>query len=300
MNVIVPIEITPARLFSSTAAEPGPGEVAWSASTAYVVGDQCYSPTTHRRFQAAVAHTNRNPDTDAVFPAAWGDIGPTNKWAAFDNVRSTQTVAEDTLTMVIKPGFFNSLYLGGLLGARLAVTVRSAPAGPVIYSYDKALDSSRPGDWGQYYFGGFRPQTDFVAFNIEPYNAAEVTITITGVGPVKVGVVALGNLRLLGQSQYGAQSKINSFSRITTDDFGNTKFSRRRSARDISATAWLKLVDAPGVEDALDDLRDVPAVWIATDLPLYKGLRTFGIGSGGISYDHPNDCFLTIDVKGIT
>lgn len=40
MRVIPPLEITAARLTSSTAPEPGVGEVAYSASTPYVIGQQ--------------------------------------------------------------------------------------------------------------------------------------------------------------------------------------------------------------------------------------------------------------------
>lgn len=42
MNVIPPITISDARLTSSTAAEPGPGETAWSATTLYAEGQQVY------------------------------------------------------------------------------------------------------------------------------------------------------------------------------------------------------------------------------------------------------------------
>lgn len=299
MRVLVPIEITEARLVSSTAVEPGPGEFAWDSTKAYAVNDQCYSPVTHRRYQAAVAHTNRNPATDTVFPAAWADIGPTNRWAALDNDTSTQTVATGSLTIVLKPGFFTSIALFGLAGAHLSITVQETEGGTVIYSYSAPLDASRPGNWWQYYFGGFKPQTDFVASGIEPYFGAVATITITGPSQVKVGVIALGTIRALGETQFGAKSRRRNYTRIVTDTFGNTTIRRGRSGRDLSITAWLKLADAPAIEDALEELDGVPCVWFASELPLYRGLRTFGTGNGEISYDHPKDCLLTLDVMGL-
>lgn len=300
MKVLVPIEITAARLISSTVAEPATGEVVWSATPNYPAGTVVISTTTHRRYKAAVANQNRNPVTDTVTPAVWVDDGPTTRWAPFDNVVSTAATAEGTMTIVLKPGFFTSIALFGLQGGNLKITVQSSTGGPVIYSYDRPLNLKTSAGWFDYYFGGVKPQTDFVADGIEPYNGAVLTITITGPGTVKLGTVAIGRLRKLGETQYGAKSKLMDYSRITTDEYGQTKIVRRRMARDISATMWVDLIDAPSVEDTLDDLRGVPAAWIATDLPLYKGLRTFGLGSGQVSYDHPTACFLTLEIKGLT
>ena len=48
-KIIKPTVITDALLTSSTVAEPGAGEVAWNAATAYAVKDIVYRPN-HKRY----------------------------------------------------------------------------------------------------------------------------------------------------------------------------------------------------------------------------------------------------------
>ncbi|HEU0282956.1 MAG TPA: hypothetical protein VFQ99_04170 [Gallionella sp.] len=300
LSVLVPIAITDAMFTSSTAPEND--YPVWVAGS-YAVGYRCISTVTHRIYESLIASNTKDP-TDILnrtgTTPAWLDIGATNKWACLDGLVSTPTKLASPLTMVFTPGFFNALCLFGLDAENLAITVKDAPGGNVIYSDSGALESSAPGDWYEYFFDPFKPQTDFVASEIPPYNNAEVTITLTSAtADVACGMLQMGDLRPLGETQYGAKAKPKTFSYIKINDFGENEIVRRKKAKDMTLSAWLKLEEANSVLETVGDMLDIPCMWIGTDLPEYTGLRVFGLGSGEVSYDHPQDCLLTVDVKGL-
>jgi hypothetical protein len=302
LSILAPIPITDAMFISSTAPETD--YTAYNAATTYAIGDRCISTVTHRIYESLRA-TNINHDPTVATNLAgtapwWLDVGPTNKWAMIDGEVSTQTSIASPLTVVIRPGHFNSMFLAGLDSETLAITVKDAPGGNVIYSYSGSLENSAPGDYYEYYFDPFKPQTDFLVSGIDPYSAAEITLTLTkGSGNVLSGILAMGDLRPLGQTQYGAKAKPKSYSYIKIDDFGNNVIKRRKKAKDISATAWVALSEANAVLDTITELLDVPCVLIGTDLPEYSGLRGFGLVSGEMSYDYPQDCLLSITLQGM-
>lgn len=302
LSVMVPVAITTAAITTSTVPETDYS--AWANGTTYASGAFCISLATHRVYQSQVAGNIGHDPTDINNRAGpivyWTDYAPTNQRAMFDGEVSTQTSGTSPMTVVLRPGAFDAIYLAGLDADTITITVKDAPAGNVIYSYSGSLERSTPGDYDEYFFDGFNPQTDFIASGIDQYNNAQIAVTLTkGSGLVKCGVLAVGSLRGLGSTQYGAKAKPKTYSYIKTDDFGNTKIVRRKATTDISASAWLALSEANTVLATIRDLLDVPAVWIGSDLPEYGGLRCFGLGSGEISYDHPQDCMLSLTVQGL-
>src|SRR3990170_7159070 len=123
MNVIPPLTITDARLISSTVSEPDAGspstEPVYNAGTTYGLGDIAISTTTHLKYESLAAGNIGNALTDTT---KWLELGPTNKWAMFDLLRSTATSAAASLSVVIAPGTrIDSLALLGLVGDTVTV-----------------------------------------------------------------------------------------------------------------------------------------------------------------------------------
>jgi hypothetical protein len=302
LSVLAPFAVDDLMLSSSTAPEND--YPAWASTTAYAVGDYCISTTTHRVYQCMVANTGKDPtdlkNQDGTTTVYWLDFGPTNRWAMFDNEVNTQTIVPSPLTVVLEVGSFTAFYLAGLDASQIDVSIKDAPGGNVIYSYSGQLEGSQPADYDEYFFDRFKPQTDFIASGIEQYTSGELTITLSSPsGNVKCGVLAVGDLRALGQTQYGAKAKPKTYSYIKTDDFGRTAIKRRKAAKDMTATAFLDLSEANTVTDLIQGLLDVPAVWVGSDLPEYGFLRVFGLGSGEISADGPTYCQLSLSVQGM-
>lgn len=302
LSVLKPVSIIDAMLISSTAPETD--YTAWSAATTYALAQRCISVTTHRIYESAQGgNLNRDPtninNRVGTTTLWWIDAGPTNKWAMFDSVVSTQTIIASPLTVVLRPRFFNSLYLGGLDAENVAITIKDAPLGTVIYSYSGALENSLPGDYYEYLFSPFNPQADLLLSGLPPYNNAEITITLTKAsGNVKCGIAALGDLFPLGTAEFGIKAKPKTYSYIKLNDYGDQEIKRRASAKDMSLTATCLLAEANGIIDVVTSLLDVPCVWAANDIAEYSGARAFGLGSIEITYSNAVQCEVSINVQG--
>lgn len=301
LSVLVPIEINSANLTSSTVPEND--YPVWSAGTTYAAGDFCINTTTHRVYESqAAGNLNKDPtslNNQVGAVVWWTDFGPTNRYAMFDGEVNTQTTADTSLTVVIHPGGFNAFWVGALDADSFSLVVKDAPGGNVILSQSGDLEGSAPGDYDEYFFDDFAPQTDFIISNIDQYVDAELSFTISKTsGLVKCGVLTLGSMKRLGKTQRGAKAKPRTFSYIDTDKFGKTKIVRRKKTTDMTASAVVGLADARIAQAVLTEVLDVPALIVAAEGIDYSGLRNFGLISGEISYDSPQECLMTINVLG--
>lgn len=300
LSVIVPIQITDANLVSSTVPETD--HPVWLASSTYGIGDRVI--LAHRIYECMRAgNVGKDPrsEINRASPTPWWqDMAPTNRYAAFDNEVSTTTVATGSMTMVIRPGAFSAVFLAGIDAEQLTITIRDSVGGAVIYNHVDSLEGSAPADYLEYYYDRFKPASDFIVTGLDPYNASEITITLSrSSGEVKCGVLALGDQRPLGLTQYGATAEPKSYSYIKTDEFGKTTIRKRKAAKDMTASAIVPLEEANSVLEVLTETMGVPCVWIGTDIPEYAGLRVFGLGNGKLSYDEYLQANLSLTVKGL-
>lgn len=297
MKVIQPIDVLDAVLISSTAPETD--YTAWAAGTAYSVGDRVIRTSTHRIYQRLVAGTTATaPELDQT---NWLDLAPTNRWAMFDGEISTQTAISSPLTVVLKPGLVNGLALFGLVGNSLAITVRDGLAGPVVYSRTIGLDGTIVADWYQYFFEPFVQRADVVLTDLPPYGDAHITIAITGGGTVKCGIVAVGTVYTLGDTQQGAGVSIVDYSRKETDAFGVTSFVRRAYSKRMSAKLLLPNAQLNKTQRVLADLRASPAAWVGTDAAGYEPLTVYGFYKDfSIDIAYPQLSYCSLEIEGLT
>ncbi|MDD2742322.1 MAG: hypothetical protein PHV02_08615 [Rhodocyclaceae bacterium] len=305
MQVLVPIPITDAMLSSSTIAEPAAGETAWVSAGTYALKDKRIRSTTRRVYECVQAHTGRTalPEVDSAY---WLDTGPTQKWAPFDSLISTQASDATSITYVLRPGFFNALTCYGLDGATLAISIKDAPGGAVIHTQTIDL-TTPPLDWYDWAFGHIQPLDKALVQGITPYPDAELTLTLsaaTGV-TVKAGIIAVGDLRSIagdgewGGTQYGATAEPITYSYIKRNDDGTTQIVRRHAATDLSVNVVLPREYADAAVATVQSVLDVPAAWIATDASGYAALNVFGLGSGSMQYDSFQLATFSIKVKGL-
>lgn len=296
MKVIKPVTITSSNLVSTTAAET---YSAWNGATAYTAGDIVLRTTTQRLYERLISGTTATePENDTT---NWLDIAPSNKWAMFDNYVSTQTAATSPLTVVIKPGLVNGLALFGLVGTSLTVTVRDGLAGPVVYTTTISLEDSVVSDWYQYFFEPFTQLAEVVLTDLPPYGDAHITVSVTGSGTVKCGILAVGTTYAVGETQAGASVSITDYSRKVTDEFGTTTFVRRAYSRKMSATTWIASASMNKVMQVLADLRALPCVWIGTTVEGLEPLTVFGFYKDfSIDVAYPTTSFCSMEIEGLT
>jgi hypothetical protein len=301
VSVLVPIEVDGKVLISSTAVET---YSAYAAAKTYAKGDRCLSPTTNRIYESLQGNNAGHDPSDATNLTGstpwWFDFGPSNRMAMFDTDVSTTTVAQSPFTVVLRPGFFKDIYLS-LDADEVDLVVRDAPGGSVIHASHEILEGSQPGDYDEYFFGRFEPRYDFIAQDIEPYNAAEITLTLTSAsGTVNCAVMDVGDLVELGRTLVGAKVTPKTFSYIEQDKFGGAKIVRRGAANDLSISGILDRSEAPMVHRKLMSVLDKPCLVAASTGVDYSPLRNFGLISGGIEYPNiPDKCNLNINVQGL-
>ena len=305
---LVPITVTDAMITSSTIAEPAAGEAVWNAATAYAVDDEVIRTSTHRIYTCVVAGTDATPPEESIYKTVprWVDTRPTDKWAAFDGMTSTQSTIATPMTYVIRPGMINAIAAYGLDGATLSISVKDAPAGTVVYS--DTIDLIEPPlDYYDYYFGQIKTLTKVLIKDLVPYADPEITLSITAAGgvTVKAGMIAMGDLRTLvtsgnwGGTESGAKARPITYSYIKTDDFGNTTIVRRSKATDLEITVQLPNSDTDTALATIQEILDIPVACIASDAAGFTGLNTFGLVSGDVSYHGPAHSTIQISVKGL-
>ena len=306
-SILAPITITAAMITSTNVTPEDPNPV-WGSNN-YAIGDRVYKAATHRVYEAAQVMTSGAPKDPALpanqFNAAgeitfWIEVGPTNLYAMFDGLVSTKTRRATNITITLKPGYFNGFALFGLEAEHIVVTVKDAPGGTVIYSIDEALEGSAPADYYEYFFDRFKPLRQFIATGIDPYNNAEITLTLTSSSSeVAVGMFALGDLRPVGVPLSGVSVEPIDYSSVITNEFGETEVRKRNNATGMAISAKMDIEDANTVLDTIKEVLGTPVVVIGSQVTMYEALTVFGLVSARQTYDDYGEPVVNITVKGL-
>jgi hypothetical protein len=303
MKVIKPVSITDAMLASSTVAEPAAGETLWSAATAYVAGNQAIRTTTHRVYECLVDHTNAVPeDNTAGTTPKWLDIGPTDRWAMFDNVVGTVTSGASPLAVVLQPGGISGIALLELVGREATVTVKDAPGGAVVYDRTIDLDGTIVESFYAWFFAPFEQRTDVVLADLPgQFTQCELTIAITATsGDASCGVCKPGNVIDIGRTQAGARVGIIDFSRKDRDAFGKTIVVERAFSKRASFDVVTDKAGFNRIFRALASLRATPAIYIGTEGPGYEPLLVYGFFRDfSIDVAYLSHHLCSLEVEGI-
>jgi hypothetical protein len=295
MKVIKPVALSDALFVSSTAPEAD--YAVYVPATNYAVGNRViYNHVVYESVQ-----TPNTGNTPGLFPLFWAVVSPTNRWAMFDSEVSTQTALASPLTVVIKPGYVNSLALFGLEGTQLAVTMRDGAAGPVVYSKTVSLDGTIIADWYQYFYEPSVQKGEAVLTDLPPYADGHITVSITGGGTVKCGTLLVGTVYPLGDTQYGAQAGILDFSRKDTNaTTGVTTFTKRKFSKRMSASMMLDNGQLNKVQRVLADLRATPCAYIGTDFEGYEPLTIFGFYRDfSLDIAYPTTSLFSLEIEGL-
>jgi len=281
MIVIPPIPITTSNLVSSTVAEPSPGETAWNSATSYTVGQVVIRTTTHRKYECQIAGVDAGlPEST---PTRWLDVGPTNKWAMFDQNRNLQTVATTTMTIEVTPGKrINSIAVLGVQAKTVTVTMKVGSTvvyGPVVKNMNGRITSS----WSEYFFGAFDYVPSLLITDLPPYSGATIVVTLNNTSgqEVKCSGLVIGNKIFLGNVQYNASSDSLNFSKIERDEFGNSLLIPRRTVPKTNQTLWVDKENVNTLRSVRTTLNAIPALWSGLDEdydnPYFESILIYGI-----------------------
>ncbi len=290
MKVIRPNTIGDAQLVSCTIPETD--HAAWSSGTTYALGDKVIKA--HERWESLQAsNTNHDPESS---PTWWSELGPTNRWAMFDEKVWTISSAADTFSVTVAPGRCDALAMVNVVAS--TVDVEMVVDSEVVYSRTVSMvDEVSITDWYQYFFEPIKPHNYLLLTDLPIYGDAEITVTLTASpGTPSVGVLVFGMQSDLGGTAPSPTMGINDFSVKSTDDFGNTTLVRRAYSKRLATRLIFNNTELDRVYDVLTSLRAAPVIWIGSDryssMVIYGFYRDFEVD---IAYAQISYCTLNIE-----
>lgn len=294
MKIVRPVTITDAILTSSDVPETD--YAAWSAATAYTIGDRVIRTTTHRIYERLVSGTTATePENDTT---NWLDIGPTNRWAMFDATISTATSQSTSIEVVLTPGRIGAIALLDVSATNVTVEMETVADG-VIYSETVAMSErdAPVSSWYTYFFTGFEERATLVLTDLPIAGSATVTVTIDGgTGTASIGTLVVGMVSEIGGVEYGVRAGIQDYSRKDTDSFGRTTFVQRSFAKTFEGRLFVESSAMDALYRFLAGIRATPVLWIGADdietLTLFGFYRDFSID---VAYPTVSYCSLTIE-----
>lgn len=255
MQVLAPIAITDASLVASSVSETD--HAAWSNSLSYGKGARVILAATHRIYESAVDGNAGNDP--AGTSGKWLDIGPTNRWAMFDQALGSTTTAQGSITVTIT---------GAAIGAIALLDVDGATVRVQTASYDRTV----PVGAGATTFLDLPPAT------------TRASVTITGAGTVSVGTLLAGKVVGLGITEAGAGAGITDYSRKEVDDFGAVTIVERAWAKRMTAKTLINTTAIDAVFGRLAAVRATPVLWMGSkgldSLTIYGFFKDFSIEVG--------------------
>jgi hypothetical protein len=304
MRVIKPINVTPAKLTATSIPEPDTarGEVQWTAGT-YTTGTRRILTSTHLVYQVvADPSTNDAPDVGAAKAVpTWAVVGPTNRYAMFDDVNDTQSVSGSPLNIEITPSqVVNGLAMFNVSGASTINVKQVDPVAGIVYDRDVVMtDNSTIVDYYSYCFEPMINRTEFVLLDLQPYGQSKVVVSATG-GEIAVGTLTMGTQIDLGVALYGTTLQLLDFSRKERNEFGSFVVVPRRTAKLVDFDVSVPKGRVGFVFNQLQALTTVPAVWVGTDENDDSTLVYGYYRDSQINISGPVYCSATIQVEGLT
>lgn len=289
----------------------------WSSGSTYSLGDivsvgtytgsntVSISDTTTGTYKSLTnSNTNNNPTTSL---SNWVRIGPTNQFAMFDTVVSSQSSATTEFTICIKTSGLDSIAVLNVEGASVSVAVSDASLSSqyisnVIWQETKYLTGGQSYDWYSYFF--YDPDTRLtqaVYTDIPAVTSNIITIRVKGTGTVKAGILVEGLLKNIGETQYGVTAGIIDYSKKETDEFGNTRITVRNYSKRMNAKVHLTNPNVNRVQRLLYSIRSSPVLWIGSeDTSFEEPLVIYGYyKSFDTEIAYPTHSLCNLEIEGL-
>lgn len=293
MKLIRPNIIDEAVLVSSSVAETD--YPAWSLATSYSLAARVVKG--HRIFES-VQDSNINHDPLTADMGWWVDIGPTNRWAMFDEKVGTLTTVPTSLSVVMQPGRVDAIAL--LQVEASTVTVMMHLGSEEVYSRTLSMiDDSKVTDWFGYFFETIRPKDYVLLTDLPIYGEATITIALSKPsGDVSCGMCIVGRQSDIGGALSSPSLGINDYSKKTIDDFGNTTLVERSFSKRMSVKLTIDNTEVDRVHTVLSSVRSVPVVWIGS--AQYSSMLVFGFFRDfEIDIAYVNFSYCTLNIEGM-
>lgn len=274
---------------------------AYSGAATYGLLHVVTDTVNHLLYTSIVTGNVGNLLTDTT---KWRLSGSTNKFAMFDHLRDTGTVAQDSLTVVLTPGKrINSLALLKMVGVQ-RVVITMVTGTDTVYTKTIDLPSRSVSSWLSWLFGEVKNNKNVVLFDLPLYTNGVTTITLTGNGEFSCGACVIGKYIYCGDIEYGAVSDASNYSTVTRNFDGsvNVMTQRRNAPKNIN-TLWIPKRILDDVFDMRAENGGTPLLWVGIDQvddKYFRPLVVLGFFTNfPISLDYPNDVKASVTIEEI-
>lgn len=288
----------------------------WNSGSSYLTGDIVKVTATHRLYEAQTGNTNKYPPDN--LNVEWVDIGATNRWRAFDESVSVQTLADDATGITYEfnvNSLMTSVSLFNLVAGNVAVTVIPLGAGDwddttptddpdyvppvdIVTQSEDLLNRALFVDWFEYFFAESEAKSEILFTGLPGYSGATMTIEITGAAECAVGEIVAGKAENIGDVAWGGRISTLDFSRVDEDVFGNVTILRRGSAKRVEFPVMWPSADTRRIDRVLENIRSTPAVFAATQCETTYGFFVYGFyQTYDINVAGPALSYATIEVR---
>lgn len=311
MKLVVPNAID---LVSSSVPENE--YAAWSASTAYSAGDRCIYE--HYIYECVTAHMGKKPDENSnSISGVWRLVGATNRWAMFDDVVSTQTVAPsgaDALVVTVAFDYADCVGLMNINGEKVKFEVFDAGEAEPYYTREFNLVQETT-NFRDFFYSPIERVSDITytfsdVANTDipigvPGSTIRVTLTLAG-GGASVGHMVVGLARAVGQTKIDATAGTKTYSKRIEDEYGNVTIIPRRVVKKVSCMVYVDAAYSDIIAKLMSKIDIKPALFLADNRDTFEGgyemLVIYGTKTDhefSISPEGPNVDMLSISIEGV-
>lgn len=300
MNVIKPTPLADSNFTYSDVLEPDTGEVLWVAGANYTLSTEVIRPTTHRKYKNILAGIDAGLPENT--PLRWVESGVTNKWAAIDLLRNTQSMRANVLTMKFTlTEFVDSAGIIGLVGQSFNIKVVSR--GVQVYDYSQSLYKRAARTWYNWFFGQLQQIESAVRLDLPIYANPEITLTIYNEGGIaKCGGIVLGRKVYIGNIEYGSSGDDLNFSKFDRAFDGTSLLLQRRSVPTVDGGLSVAKANVDIIRNLKKTLNAVPTIWTGMEDEniddYFELFLIYGIYKKfSINAEHPTHAKITLQLE---
>lgn len=244
--------------------------------------------------------------TTGVYPpndaAKWEPLGAENKGKMFDDYLNTQTQNSDDIEVTLNANGADAIGFFGIYGTK--VTLKLIRSAVTIKEETIDLRTLIPeSGWYAWYFNQYEYGISQVIWEFPRYiSGATLEITITArSGTAACGIMALGNVRSLAITQYGAKIGIADYSKKDTNDFGFTYLYQGEYADTADISMRLPNTQIDFVKCQLADIRGAPAIFDCNNPGIsYQSFMIYGYGENfDIIVPGPIRSTCNLEIQGL-
>lgn len=297
-TVIVPKTIDDTNFVSSTLAETDHPE--WDDEITYALGDRVILTTGYHRIYESVSggNLNHNPATSSTF---WVEVGPTNKWAAFDTSGGTYSYSSGAnIVFSFTMDRATSIALVELTARSVRIQA-TAPGYPNYYDQTYNLgDRAVINNWYDYFTADSFLATELIITDIPAVPATTFTITIeNNSNPLQVGNFIAGTNIEMGNTKYGAKIGIIDYSKKEVNEFGKATIVKRTFSKKMDVTLDVDNGIVDSVAARLNYLRSTPCLWVGAN-GAFESLTVYGFYRDySVEIPYPTHSICSLQIEGL-